>query len=459
MFVAVSGEAHDGHDFIADAVRHGASAVVCERVPQPLPGCMVVQVGDSRLALSALAAAFNRRPADRLCSIAVTGTDGKTTTTELCRAILTEAGHPTGSLGTVHYSLGSRTVDSDQTTPHPLVLHALLREMLDRGLTHVCMEVSSHSLVQRRTAHVPFKAAVLTNVTEDHLDYHGSAEEYARAKQRLFESLGPSATAVLNAASPVCERYREACHARTLTYGLKVAADVRAIGHCQSASGTDIAVQTPSGTVQLHSPLIGDYNAENIMAALTLALALDVPMEAVRSAVAKFTGVAGRLERIEVPDGEALPTVFVDYAHTPNGLRSVLGALRPLTKGRLICVFGCGGDRERQKRPLMGAISGELADLTVLTSDNSRSESTDEIIAQIVAGMSRDSSECLTVPDRREAIEAALARADSSLDVVAICGRGCEREQVLMQCRTPFDDRVVAREILLGLSRRRRRSA
>lgn len=449
LFVAVPGVAVDGHRFVAQALEWGACAVVCEALPQPLPECPVVLVPDARAALSALAAAFNRHPAHRLCMVGVTGTDGKTTTTELCRAILATAGHEAGALGTVSYNLGGCTLHSNQTTPHPLALHGMLREMECEGLTHVCMEVSSHSLVQKRTADVPFRVAALTNVTQDHLDFHGSLENYVAAKQLLFAGLGRSATAVLNADSSVCARYMEVCLGNTLTYGMAADADVKGVRLSAGLDGMTMAVSTPDGPYELCTPMVGAYNCENILAAVTVALALGVDSEAVREGVAGFRGVAGRLERIGMPRGQNAPGgVFVDYAHTPNGLRSVLSALRELTRGRLICLFGCGGDREKLKRPMMGRVGAELADVTIVTSDNSRSEPTVEIIAQIVAGMPETGARCIAEPDRRTAIELALDQAHSPDDVVAICGRGCEQIQVIGGDHIPFDDRAVTRQIL-----------
>jgi len=459
LFVAVTGETADGHRFVADAERRGASALVCEKVPWPLPECPVIQVPNSRLALSALAATWNGRPADRLCVVGITGTDGKTTTTELVRAVLSGAGHPTGSLGTVKYHLGARAVESRQTTPHPLALHAMLREAWEAGVTHVAMEVSSHALVHHRTAHVPFRVAALTNVTEDHLDFHGSLSAYVRAKQMLFEQLPPGSVAVLNAASPACEPYSKAAqHATVLTYSTQGLADVRMEGCHQAPGGLTMLVRTPAESYSLQTNLVGDYNCENVLAAATVAFALGVPHVAVQSALRKFRGVAGRLERIDVPGRPDLPTVFVDYAHTPNALGKVLAALRPLTTGRLICVFGCGGEREREKRPLMGRAATRLADFTVITADNSRGERTKDIIAEIMTGIESPRGPYVAEADRRRAIELAVEAAGPN-DVIAVCGRGCERVQILGDRRIPFDDRIVAREVLLSTAARRRRSA
>ncbi len=460
LFVAVAGERADGHSFIAEAVRLGASAVVCEKVPWPLPPCPVIQVPDSRRALSALASALHGRPAERLCVVGITGTDGKTTTTELVRAILCEAGRPTGSLGSVRYNLGARALDSNQTTPHPLALHAMLREMSDAGLTHVALEVSSHGLVQQRTAHVPFNVAVLTHVSHDHTDYHGSQEAYIRAKQILFEELPPESVAVLNADARVCERYRRAIpeHATVLTYGVRNPADVKLEARQGTLQGTRMLVHTPLRSYAIESRLIGDFNCENVLAAATVAFALGVPPRAVRNALQKFKGVAGRLERIELPGRSDLPAVFVDYAHTPDALGRALGALRPFVRGRLICVMGCGGDRDRRKRPLMGRVATSLADLTVVTADNSRSERTEDIIAEIVGGIQAGAARYAIEPDRRAAIEMAIDGAGPG-DVVALCGRGCERFQILGERRIPLDDRIAAREVLRRRTDRMRRSA
>jgi len=459
LFVAVLGELTDGHRFIGEAAQRGAAAIVCQNLPQPLPPCPVIQVADARWALSALASVFYGHPSRALRVIGVTGTDGKTTTTELCRAILTEAGRRTGSLGTVKYSLGDHVIESDQTTPHPLLLHAMLQQSVRAGLTDLCMEVSSHALVHRRTSHVQFDAAVLTNVTEDHLDFHKSPEAYVRAKQCLFEQLPERAVAVLNADSPVCKAYSRATQAVVVRFGVRERAEVTLELKGESIQGMQLLVRTPAGRYPVRTPLTGRHNCENILAAAALAFAFSIETEAVQHALERFKGVPGRLEKIDLRDYWGLPNVVVDYAHTPNALRRVLETLRELTCGKLICVFGCGGNRETQKRPAMGGIAASLADLVVVTSDNSRDESTDQIIAQIVQGVPQARTGIMIEPNRRAAIELALANARSPDDTVAICGRGCERVQVLGARRIPFDDRVVAREALRHRFDTRKRSA
>ena len=449
----------DGHRFIADALERGVKALVCQALPWPLPDCPVIQVADSRAALSALADAFHGRPSQHLCMVGVTGTDGKTTTVELSRAVLSEAGYLTGSLGSVRYSLGGHSLDSVQTTPHPLALHAMLKQMAQSGVTHVCMEVSSHALTHQRTAHVAFDAAILTNVTEDHLDFHGSPEAYVRAKQRLFEQLPPDAFAILNAGSPVCERYRDATCANVLTYGMEGRADVTARRRSAGMRGINLLVRTPRESFPVRTSLIGEHNCENVLAAATLAFALELPPEAVCKALETFRGVPGRLERIDLPGVRGLPTLLVDYAHTPNALKRVLEHLRRVARRKLICVFGCGGNREKQKRPAMGRVATSLADLTIVTSDNSRDEPTEDIIAEILGGIEAPEDHYVTEPNRRRAIEMAIAEADSPRDVVVICGRGCERVQIIGELKIPFDDRIVAREVLRKLRGVRRKSA
>jgi len=452
LFIAVRGEKIDGHSFIGDAVARGASAVVCQKAPKPRPACPVITVRDSRVALSALASAFYGHPTRDICMVGVTGSEGKTTTTELIRTILEHAGFRAGSLGTVRYNLGGRVVEADQTTPHPISLQAMLREMADGGITHASMEVSSHSLVQRRVHHVEFRVAVLTNVTQDHLDFHVTRKAYIRAKQMLFERLSPDAVAVLNADSPVCNRYRKATNATVLTYGMHKPADVRLDCLNADLGGMNLTIHTPLGTYDVYTPLVGDYNCENILAAATAAFALGMPSAAVRRALERFVGAPGRLERVTPLERSDLPLVFVDFAHTGESLRRVLTVLRPLTRGRLICAFGCGGNRERQKRPVMGQTATSIADFTVITSDNSRNERTEDIIAEIVAGIRAPGARYETEPDRRKAIEKAIAAATSPDDVVAICGRGHEQVQILGDQRIPLDDRVVAREVLLPAS-------
>ncbi len=459
LFIAVDGEECDGHDFIPDAVRRGAFALLCEELPESMPSCPVIRAEDSRFALSAVAAQFYGTLDTDLKSIGVTGTDGKTTTTHLIHAILKEAGIKAGLLGTLRYELGLQSIEANQTTPHPLPLHSMLREMSQGNITHSVMEVSSHSLVHKRVAHVPFDIGVLTNVTEDHLDFHGTIEEYIRAKGILFKQLSPDAVAVLNADSPVWKRYARATKASVLTYGINNIADVKLVEQEKSVKGTYMVIRTPLEKYAVNSRLVGDFNCENILAAATVGFASGMSGEVVKDALEKFSGVPGRLEKLHSDSSKDIPPFFVDYAHTPDAMEKILKTLRPLTKGQLICVFGCGGDRERQKRPQMGNIATSIADVAVITSDNSRSESTENIIADIVEGIKKSGGRYFTEPDRRCAIEKALATSNSREDVIVVCGKGAERFQDVGGVKRPFDDRVVCRQVMERLVAKKRKRA
>ncbi|MHC4591088.1 MAG: UDP-N-acetylmuramoyl-L-alanyl-D-glutamate--2,6-diaminopimelate ligase [Planctomycetota bacterium] len=459
VFVAVRGHGTDGHEYLSHAIQAGASAIICESLPSPVPDCPVIQVADSRRALSALADRFHGSPSRKLRVTGVTGTDGKTSTVELLRTILTEAGSPAASIGTLGYFIDGQWVDSDLTTPGPVELHSSFRRMLQFGLTDACMEVSSHSLMQHRVADVAFDAGVLTNITQDHLDYHGTRENYARAKRILFESLRPDSVAVLPAESEFYQAFQEHTDAEVLTYSTESLADVRGRIVSLAMDGMEIRVRTPAESYGIRTSLTGSYNCLNILAAATVAFGFGIGGEVVKEALRGFRGVPGRLERVRVPGRHDLPAVCVDYAHTPAALKKVLEVLRPLVKGKLICVVGCGGDRDKTKRPLMGDIAADGADLTVFTADNSRSEPTEDIIAQMVAGIRSPIADFRTEPDRRKAMELAIAMAPSPNSMVVICGRGCERYQKIAGRSIPFDDRYVAREIMEQLPARHRRTA
>jgi UDP-N-acetylmuramoyl-L-alanyl-D-glutamate--2,6-diaminopimelate ligase len=459
LFVAVRGQKADGHDYIADAAGRGAGAVVCERLPAAPPTCPVVQVVDSRRALSALADEFYGSPSQRLRVTGITGTDGKTSTAELLRTILNEAGRPAASIGTLGYCIAGRWSESDLTTPPAVALHEAFSRILEQGATDVCMEVSSHSLVLGRVADVRFQAAVLTNVTRDHLDMHGTREEYARAKRILFEMLQPGAVAALPAGGEFTRSFQEATRAEVLSYGMQGPADVKGRILSLGLEGMELEVRTPLESYAARTTLTGSYNVMNILAAATVAFGYGVAGETVGEALRVFRGVPGRLERIRAAGRSDLPAVFVDFAHTPDALEKVLGVLRPLVRGRLVCVVGCGGDRDRTKRPLMGRIAAERADVVVLTADNSRSERTEDIIAAMKAGVAAPEADCRVEPDRHRAIELAIRLAPTPSSLVVVCGRGCERFQKIGGQSIPFDDRCVAREIMEQMPLRRRRTA
>ncbi len=450
-FVAVRGTAADGHKFIPGALAAGASAVVCEDASAVPPGTAVAAVDNARLAAGKLAQAIRGWPARRLTCIGVTGTKGKSTVAILARAALEAAGCPAGLFGTISYETGVRSIAAGTTTPDPFELADMTAEVVGSGRRHLVMEVSSHALDQDRTAGLEFQVGVFTNLTGDHLDYHQTMAAYLAAKTRLFEQLAPTATAVINRDAPSVEGLAlppgeiiaRSTKAKVLWYGLSPAADMWARIDRIDSGGTDFVVSWGGEKTAVHVPLIGRYNVLNCLAAASGAVAAGVDLATALGGIAGVRGVRGRLERVP---GEAPFDVFVDYAHTDDALRNVLGAMRPLTRGRLIVVFGCGGDRDRTKRPRMARVAEELADAIVVTSDNPRGEKPEAIIDEVRAGFTQAGrARAIIQSDRRAAIGAALAAAKAG-DVVLIAGKGHEDYQILGKERIHFDDVEVAAE-------------
>jgi UDP-N-acetylmuramoyl-L-alanyl-D-glutamate--2,6-diaminopimelate ligase len=442
LFFCVPGHTRDGHDFGPAAVEAGAAALVVER-DLDLP-VTEVRVADARAAMAPLAARFWGDPTAELQVAGITGTNGKTTTAFLLRAILEAAGRSCGLLGTVKQVVGGVEEDVVRTTPEAIDLQATFRRMLDSGDKACVMEVSSHALALHRADAIHFATAVFTNLSQDHLDFHSDMEDYFAAKRLLFEA-APGA-AVVNLDDPYGQRL--AGEIQCLTFSAEGAeADFRAADIRLDASGASFAARTPDGTVDITTRLPGSFNVSNSLAALAAAHTLGVTSEKAAGALAGASGVPGRFEPIE--EGQPF-TVLVDYAHTPEALENVLRAARPFTEGRLISVFGAGGDRDREKRPRMGRIGAELSDLAIVTSDNPRSEEPGAIIAEIVAGIAN--GEGVEVqPDRRSAIGLALREAATG-DTVVIAGKGHEQGQEFEGGRkVPFDDRTVAREELRAL--------
>ena len=450
VFVAIRGQSADGADFAAEAARRGAVLVVSESRARPGVEGRWVRVGDARLALAELAAAFHGDPSRDLAVAGVTGTNGKTTTTYLLAAIFEAAGRPCGRIGTVTYRIGGVEAEAPHTTPEAPDVQALLRRMVEQGAAACVMEVSSHALAMRRVDRTRFDAAVFTNLTRDHLDFHADMADYFAAKRRLFDMLPPGAPWVVNLDDPAGRRLAGMA-GRPVTYAVADGrAEVRPDRVESTRAGTRLDVRTPRGRLRLRSPLPGRVNACNMLAAAAAAVALDVPLPAIERGVAGLDGVPGRFEVVSSADDDVW--VMVDFAHTDDALRAVLGAVREFRAGRLVSVFGCGGDRDRDKRPLMGAVAARLSDLVVLTSDNPRSEDPDRIIDQIRSGVvsaGGGDGGCrhLAIPDRRAAIERAIAEAEPG-DAVVIAGKGHERDQVVGDAKLPFEDRVVAREAL-----------
>ncbi len=463
LFVAIEGGLADGHDFVDDAIQRGASAIVCQKSMRK--ETVVVEVANTRRALSQIAAAFYRRPSDDLFVIGITGTNGKTTTAYLIESILQSAGYRTGVIGTINYRFNGRLFNNPVTTPESLDLQMILSQMLAAGVTHVVLEVSSHAIDLHRADSCSFNIGIFTNLTQDHLDYHVDMDAYWACKKKFFTDLltsGPkknSAAAVINCGNRNGRELATILDIRTLTTG-RTAEDIRSCDACIDRSGISGSIATPAGELSFSSDLIGDHNLDNILAAVGVGVLLDIPLETISRGLAHLPSVPGRLERIHSGSGRY---VYVDYAHTPDALENVLGALRPMTDGRLICVFGCGGDRDRSKRPLMGRIAGSLCDLTLITSDNPRTEPPLDIIAQIQDGIRltaaaelapealssavSDRPGFVVLPDRRQAIETAitLSRVD---DTILIAGKGHETYQIVGKETLPFDDREEAMRVL-----------
>ncbi len=458
LFFCVRGQRADGHDFAPAAVESGAAALVVER-PLELPVPQVT-VADARAAMAPIAVRFWRDPTATLRVAGITGTNGKTTTAFLIRHILEAQGTQAGLLGTVKSIVGGAEEEVERTTPEAIDLQATFRRMLDAGDTACAMEVSSHALAQHRTDGVRFAVAVFTNLTQDHLDFHADMEDYFRAKRLLFvpddgDQTTPAVAAV-NVDDPYGARLaadlREASEPPLLTFSPSGSeeADYRALDASFDASESRFRCEWPGGEADVRTPLAGHFNVENALAAIAACEALGVPVDAAAAALADADRAPGRFEPVESDQPFA---VLVDYAHTPDSLENVLRAARLLTENRLVCVFGCGGDRDRDKRPKMGEIAARLADRTVVTSDNPRSEDPEAIIADILGGVAgfdnRDGREDVTVePDRRAAIALALGEAEPG-DTVVIAGKGHEQGQEFEDGRKiPFDDRTVATELL-----------
>ncbi len=446
LFCAIPGLRADGHDFAADAVARGAVAVLVERplelaVPQVL-------VGDARLGAALAAAAFERHPSHALRVVGVTGTNGKTTSAFLLRAVLEAAGHRCGLIGTIEARVGGRAVPVRHTTPDAVELQRLLSRMREAGDTACAMEVSSHALAQRRVAGTRFAAALFTNLTRDHLDYHPDVEHYYASKRTLFArpaAEGENPPGATNLDDEFGRRLARETGA--LGYAVNAPAAVRATRVSGLETGIRARMETPRGPVSIESRLRGRFNLSNLAGVTAVAELLELPHEALVSGIASVAGVPGRFEAIE--GGQPFP-VIVDYAHTPDSLENVLRAAREIVAGgRLIVVFGCGGDRDRGKRPQMGAVARRLADVAVVTSDNPRTEEPEAIVAEILVGAEGGPAELVVEVDRGAAIARAL-RDGTAGDVVVIAGKGHEQGQERDGVVTPFDDREVARALLAG---------
>jgi UDP-N-acetylmuramoyl-L-alanyl-D-glutamate--2,6-diaminopimelate ligase len=458
LFFALRGVSSDGHHFIPVALAAGAAAVVVEDPTAAPAGVPAVQVADSRLAMTLMAAAFYGEPTAQVPLVGITGTNGKTTTSYLVEGVLEAACLPAAVMGTISYRFRDEAVEASHTTPESVDLQRLLRQLVDRGARSVVMEVSSHALDQRRVDGCRFRVGVFTNLTRDHLDYHRDMDSYLASKLRLFRELLPrtaGSRAVINLDDAYGPAVTAAAGCPTVTYGLAPDAMVTARDISCTVTGITATVVTPLGEFPLVSQLMGQFNLANLLAATAVGVALDLPLAAIRAGLASHRPVPGRLERVANDRGLA---ILVDYAHTGDALENVLRTLAEIRSGRLITVFGCGGDRDRGKRPVMGEAAVRYSDLAVVTSDNPRTEEPAAIIAEVRAGIvptgSREfapaelttdfaGSGFVTVIDRREAIRLAVRVARPG-DIVLLAGKGHEDYQIVGTVKHHFDDREEA---------------
>ena len=454
VFFALRGVNADGARFAPQAIANGAIAIVAETAAPAGTSVPWLQVGNARAAMAEAAAAFYRNPSAELALVGITGTNGKTTTSYVLASIFEAAGVKCGRIGTIGYTVGGREVDAARTTPEAPELQRMLRDMVSNGFGACVMEVSSHALALRRADSLRFAAGVFTNLTRDHLDFHGDMESYFVAKRRLFEILPDGVAGVVN----VDDRRGGdlvAAARRPVTYAIDAAADVRPGPLSFSLEGLAFEVRTPHGTFQVRSPLVGRPNAYNILAASAAAMAIDIPFAAIEKGISSLEHVPGRFQVVSSAADDV--RVIVDYAHTDDALKNLLETARPLATGRVITVFGCGGDRDRTKRPLMGAVAARLSDLVIVTSDNPRSEDPARIIEEIQRGIvtpadrigakGAKGTPSIAIVDRRDAIERGIRDARPG-DLVLIAGKGHEKYQVIGDKTLPFDDVEVARGAL-----------
>ncbi len=449
LFVAVKGEHVNGEDFIDDAIRRGAIAVVSETDAWHKRSVAHIHVENARLALAEISSAYYGHPAQRLELFSVTGTNGKTTTSFMIKAILDAAGRHPGLIGTVRYELGSRIIPATRTTPEATDIHFMFDQMLRAGSESAVMEVSSHALDQKRVWGIAFDVGVFTNLSHDHLDYHGTMDNYFNAKCQLFRSLGQlgkAAAAVVNIDDPWGMQITQinGLNARLVTYGEHPGAVVRASRIELTPEGSEFDVESPWGNVTVRLNIPGRHNVSNALAAIAATAVRGVPLEVIAGALDKMEQVPGRLQLFK---GRNEVHVYVDYAHTDDALARSLQTLREFSRGRVTVVFGCGGNRDKSKRPVMGAVASQYADHVILTNDNPRKENPLEIISQIETGIRHGTSYEIQ-PDRELAIAAAITRAKPG-DTVLIAGKGHENYQEFASAVSPFDDGQMVRKYLI----------
>jgi UDP-N-acetylmuramyl-tripeptide synthetase len=447
VFVAVKGTAADGHDFIEQAVMQGAKYVVCSRTGADTGGATVITVPDPAQVLGKLCQASRGWPARKLTSLAVTGTKGKTTTTYLARAIIQAAGKKAGLVGTIAYDTGTGVAQSNMTTPDAVAMADMTFEMVQGGAEYMVIEASSHALDQGRLGGIDFKAAAFTNLTGDHMDYHKTREAYLAAKARLFEGLSYDAWAILNKQSPEASLLAHRTKARVLWYGANENAGIEAKIVRMDSAGMEYDLCFEGSRQRVITPMVGMHNVSNHLAAAGLCIAVGFGLDVVAHGLSSLASVPGRLEAVDC--GQPF-RVLVDYAHTDDAMKNVLQTLRPVCRGRLTIVFGCGGDRDKTKRPRMAKVAEEMADVIFVTSDNPRTEQPEDIIKDIMTGFSKAGGKRVTVEaDRKKAIEMALAGAGEA-DIILIAGKGHEDYQIIGKTKHHFSDREVAQDWFKG---------
>lgn len=443
LFSCVVGTFMDGHDFAESAVKNGAAALITQReLPLPVPQ---VIAENSRRAMAVLAQKLYGYPARGMRIIGVTGTNGKTTTTYMIKSIAEKCGLKVGLIGTIRNIIGNRVISTQRTTPESTELQEILRMMADEGVDLVVMEVSSHSLDQERVYGIEFEVGGFTNLTQDHLDYHKTFENYLAAKRKLFERSG---FAVVNADDPYSEKLLEGLDIPRMTYAVREPADIYANGIEICDRNVEFDMTCPAGTCHVTVPIPGLFNVFNAMLAAGVCLRLGFPLEKIAAGLAAVSGVTGRMEALP---SEGFPfSVILDFAHTPDGLINLLTSVREFAKGRVISVFGCGGDRDHAKRPIMGEAAGRYSDFCVVTSDNPRTEDPMAIIGNVLDGVNKTAVEYVVIQNRREAIKYALTHAKPD-DVVVLAGKGHETYQEINGVKYPFDEKVVVAELLSEL--------
>ena len=447
VFVAIKGTQVDGHEYIDAAIDNGAAYIVCHAPPPPVSVPAIV-VENSAVAFGQLAQASFGNPASKITSLAVTGTNGKTTVCYLVRSIIEAANQKCGMIGTINYDTGDRSIPAPLTTPDAATIASLQQQMVNASTKFMAIEASSHALSQHRLAGINFTAAAFTNLTGDHLDYHQTLEQYLKAKSVLFENLPIHGVSILNAQSPQAKVIAKQTDSRILWYAIDAPADITAHIDSMDVTGAKYQLNFDGQKQTVTTTLTGKHNISNQLAAAGLCLAAGFDLSTIAKGLSSIDRVPGRLDAIDL--GQPF-SVLVDYAHTDDALKNVMETLKPLCKGRLIVLFGCGGDRDKTKRPRMAAIAEQLADIVIVTSDNPRTESPVQIIADIAAGFTGDDISNITIePDRKKAIEYAIQIAAKD-DIVLLAGKGHEDYQIIGKEKTHFDDKEIAAQAIKDL--------